>query len=505
MSASTALRPVVDVVEGRVPPHDLAAEEAVIATAVLDPSRTSRIVDALEPSDFYSAQHSEVFRIVAELVRDGRPVDITLVASEFGDRKRSLVAAFVLDLCNRVPSVANDLEYCAIVRRHSVARRTLRKIDELRASGYVDPSGDFLSRVAEFRANETGAEIGTRRPRYVLERPDELAKPLPPLKWVCEGLRLACGALAIVGGYGYSRKTLYAHEVALSVATGSAALGVYRVRRAPVLLIDFEQGHRITRDRLQRMARAKGVNLAEADLHVVTFPDFKLTDKDARDVLRRLLEETRAGFVVVDSLKASTSGIDENAAEIREPIDVLSQEIKRVDGAGILLHHAKKPGEGKMAARYSLRGSSAIFDAAEGIFVFGGEKGAHTTVEHEKDRLIGTELDDFGINSVDVTGPDGDPRWGLKVVHLEPVQVAQAAEDCRKTAQVAALEGVKDEIRAYLHKQGGTFQGSKTSLRDVLGANRSNFFAAIGEMVQAGEVFFEGPQRDQRIRLRGTP
>ncbi len=326
-------------------------------------------------------------------------------------------------------------------------------------------------------------------PRYVIEETVEIAAPLPPLVWLCEGLRLARGSLTIVGGYGYGRKTLYAQALALAIASGKPALGVYSVVRAPVLHIDFEQGHRITRERYQRMARASGIDLGEiTELRTVTFPPFRLTDPDARDVLRRLFEETRAGYVVVDSLKGATRGVDENSSEIREYIDVLGQEIKRVDAAGKLLHHAKKPGEGKSAARYSLRGSSAIFDAADGVFIFAGEKGEPTTVEHEKDRLIGTELPSFGLGSEDVER-DGDHRWGLRVVHLEGAQMRQQdADDAAKVSAEARGE-CADKIRDYLRTlPDSTWKGNRTNLAKQVGGKHANGMTTIAHLVSTKRI-----------------
>jgi len=341
-------------------------------------------------------------------------------------------------------------------------------------------------------------------PPYVIETAAELAEPIPPLAWLCQGLRLARGSITIVGGYGYSRKTLYAQALALSVASGKRALDVYAVDQQPALHIDYEQGKRITRERYQRLARAMGVELADALLSVVTFPRFKLSSIEARDTLRRLLEESRAKFVVLDSLRASVSGVDENSSEIREYIDLVGQECKRVDAAGIVIHHARKPSVEGKGGRYSLRGSGAIFDACDGVFIFSGEKGEPTTVEHEKDRLVGTELPKFGLDTADVQGEDGDPRWGLRLVHQEAAQMAEAEQARGAKARDEKAEEAGEAIRTYLRKLGGSFAGSKTQLRDAMGMSRPVFFAALATLETEREITLAGTQRAQRIDLQET-
>ncbi len=334
-----------------------------------------------------------------------------------------------------------------------------------------------------------------REPPYVLETATQIAEPIPPLKWLCHGLRLARGSVRIIGGYGYSRKTLFCQSLALSIASGKPALGVYEVDHQPVLHIDYEQGRRITRERYQRMARSMDIELTGTQLSVVTFPRVKLTDLAARDILRRMLEESQAKYVIVDSLRASVSGIDENSSEIRECIDLLGQEVKRIDAAADIIHHACKPqvpsgGGPARGGRYSLRGSGAIFDAVDGAFVFSGEKGKPTDVSHEKDRLIGTELPSFGITSEDVAGgPDSDPRWGLRVAHLEAEQVARSAE--RERANAAAASGaatitkVTDFLRALPQ---ATWLGNRSDLAARVGGRKTDTMAVLSELVSTHRV-----------------
>lgn len=336
---------------------------------------------------------------------------------------------------------------------------------------------------------------------YVIEHASELATPLPSLHWLCRGLRIARGSLTLVGGYGYSRKTLACQDIALSAASGTQALGVYSMDRVPVVHLDGEQGQRITRERYQRLARARGLDLASTSLHVATFPRMRLTDRTAREVLRRMLVETGAKLLVIDSLRAFVVG-DENDSSIRDPIDMLSQVVKEADAAGILIHHARKPSEGKSAGRYSLRGSAAIFDAADSVFVFAGEKGEPTKVEHEKDRLTGSELDAFGLDSVDVA-KDGDPRWGLRVVHLEGEQVEARDEAKRVSGRDAAIERASVMIRKHLLACGGRFVGSKNALLGELGGKRVDVLAALGTMQRSGELRVAGSGPTQTITLGG--
>lgn len=324
-------------------------------------------------------------------------------------------------------------------------------------------------------AARDGAKPRDERPRYTIVDAVDIAKPLPPVKWICPGLRLLRGGLLMVGGYGYSRKSMFAQEVACSVATGRRLLGVYSSEQGPALHFDFEQGAYITNDRYQRLAFAKGVSLAEAKLHTITFPRFRLTDPDARDALRTIFDRVKPTVVVVDSLRAACPGVEENDSRIREPMDMLGEAL---EGCGVLIHHAKKPQKGEAAGKYSLRGSSAIFDALDGAFVFSGEKGEPTTVTQEKDRFLGNELEAFGLTSEDVAA-EANPRAGLRLVHLEGAQLAQLGA----TAAVARHDKETDRaisaLRSAFRKARGPIAGSKDELRTTAGVGAAPFRRAL--------------------------
>lgn len=489
-----------------MPPHDLDAEGAVLSAVMLDPSALAKVPE-LRPEHFYSEAHRRIFEACIAVAANGEPLDAVTVHAWLKSRGRVASVGgmgYLAEILAASPVVANVSAHAETVlerwRRRDLLARTRRVVAGLEVGQLdADQAGERIRQIGE------GAAVRAERsPSYVIESPAEIAEPLPPLAWVCRGMRIARASLTIFGGYGYSRKTLTAQDLALSVATGTSVLGVYRCERRAVAHVDYEQGPRITRERYQRLARARGVDLRDAALSVVTFPRFRMSDSDARDVVRRLLDETQAGLVIVDSLRASVSGIDENSSEIREYLDLLGQEAKARDAAAIVIHHARKPSEGKGGGKFSLRGSSAIFDACDGVFVFGGEKGQPTLVEHEKDRLIGEELAAFGLGSEDVE-QDGDPRWGLRLVHMEGEQMQELAADEHRATKDAALGRTANEIRQYLASRGGSVKSSKNELRATLGCNRDRFFGAVALLEQSGELIAEGPQRAQTLRLRGQP
>ncbi|HEY1954275.1 MAG TPA: AAA family ATPase [Polyangiaceae bacterium] len=262
---------------------------------------------------------------------------------------------------------------------------------------------------------------------FITIGPPEIFAPLPPVPYLIEAMGLTPGAPTLWCGYGFSMKTLSAQACGLAVAIGRPVFGVYHPKRMPVLHLDYEQGERLTRERYIRLARGLGIDPRELEpnwLRLCALPSFYLDNASAADALARAMDG--CGLVIVDSLRASAPMLEENSSAFRNCLDALTRASEKTGAAPFVVHHSRKPsGDDTGGAKMSIRGSSAIFDACAGVFVLAAEKGKPVRVQHEKDRNRGLLMPDFGLRAEDVETA-GDPRHGLRIVHLEPEQMASS-------------------------------------------------------------------------------
>jgi RecA-family ATPase len=321
----------------------------------------------------------------------------------------------------------------------------------------------------------------------------DLAESLPPVPWLCEPIGMAPGAVSLVAGYGYSRKTMALQSLALSVAAGRPLWGVYSVRSGPVVHLDYEQGRRLTQERYQRLARGMGFeleDLADDSLRVACMPRIYLETQEAIDSLMPVV--AGAAFVVVDSLRAAFPHADENSSDVRSYLDALNHVSERTGATIAVIHHARKPSAQQGGtATHAIRGSSALFDACQSVYVFEGEKDTATTVHHQKDRIRGATCPEFGITSEDVPGPTG-ARWGLRVVHMEGEQMAEGIEARRQAKEAERVERTKAAVKAALLKLGGTFQGTRNDLVALVGGDRTAAQRAVSALLATNEITSEG-------------
>jgi RecA-family ATPase len=179
-------------------------------------------------------------------------------------------------------------------------------------------------------------------------------------RWLVEKL-WGASSVGVIGGAPKCAKTWLGLDMALSVATGTACLGRYTIPEpGPVLVYLAEDALPAVRQRIEGMARHRGLHLAQVEIHVITAPVLRL-DRD-RDQTR-LSETTRQlgpSLLVLDPL-VRLHGIDENnAGEVAELLAYFRALQRQFDLSVMLVHHTRKNTTGGVAAGQGLRGSSDI-------------------------------------------------------------------------------------------------------------------------------------------------
>ncbi len=406
-------------------PADLAIAEApswFVAVAGLAGERVK-----VKPSDIQGAEISEIYE-------GGRNSALTKIAGAMrrpGVGERAILAALRIVNDERCRPPIDDWELEKIAR--SIARH--------------DP-GDPVKASADPLPLITWTQV---------------AAPLPVVRWTLEALGIAPGAVTIVGGAGGGGKTMALQALILAVASGRPVWGHFPVMQGRAIHIDYEQGDRITRERYQRIAAAMGVDLCSLppdSFGLATLPRFTMkADQATEDTIVRVC--TGARVAIIDAFRGAFPDAKENDSEVRKHLDMLQHASERTGCTMIVIAHSRKASEDK-DVRSSLRGSSALFDSAQTVYMLDGEAGKPTRVHNTKDRVLGgingKLRDTFGIRIEDVMGVHGDPRWGLDVGYLSTSDTA--------TAYAVNERPEEDEI-ALSHERRATAAHRIIALLDV--------------------------------------
>ena len=97
-----------------------------------------------------------------------------------------------------------------------------------------------------------------------------------PQRWLIDQL-WGASAVGVIGGPPKCSKTWLALDMSLSVATGTACLDRYPVPLSgPVLVYLAEDSLAIVRERVEGIARHRGLQLDSVPIHVITAPVLRL-------------------------------------------------------------------------------------------------------------------------------------------------------------------------------------------------------------------------------------
>ena len=125
---------------GKVPPHDIEAEQAVIGSMLTDSDAVVDSIEILKPDDFYRQDNQIIYEAIVNLYNRAEPIDIITVKSELSSLgKLESVGGleYIALLPDKVPTTANVDKYIKIVEEKSVLRKLIKAANELIDLGYA--------------------------------------------------------------------------------------------------------------------------------------------------------------------------------------------------------------------------------------------------------------------------------------------------------------------------------------------------------------------------------
>ena len=151
----------------------------------------------------------------------------------------------------------------------------------------------------------------SNNPTLPVVRVGEIPTQDHPQRWLVEQL-WGASSVGVIGGAPKCSKTWLGLDLALSVATGTACLGKYAVPQpGPVLVYLAEDALSVVRERVASMARHRGLDLQQVEIHVITAPTLRLDRDRCRGQLLETAKRLRPRLLLLDPL-VRLHGIDEN-------------------------------------------------------------------------------------------------------------------------------------------------------------------------------------------------
>lgn len=388
------------------------AERSLIGSLLLDNLSWDRISDSLLADDFFYTEHRHIFEVITHLNRRQLAVDILTVSEALkqeGLLEKAGGEAYLYDLANNTPSVANIESYLSIVKDRAVSRQLIgicqNVVDQVRRPGQTSP--DELLDLAEREIfGLRDQRLSSKGPRLVQDilpattaKIDELSKHRGAITGLSTGFNdfdkitsgLQAGDLIIIAGRPSMGKTVFGINMAEHAAINM---------KKPALIFSLEMPEdsiamrmlsslgRINQHELRtgaisdddwpRLSSAASL-LSDAKLYIDDTPALNPTELRAR--ARRVYRQTNGelGLIVVDYLQLMTvPGMKDNRvleiAEISRFLKQIAKELKIPVVALSQLNRGLEQRQDKRPVMSDLRESGAIEQDADLIaFIYRDE------------------------------------------------------------------------------------------------------------------------------------
>lgn len=448
-------------------PYDLVNERAVLGACLLDRDSITVARGILSVEDFYLEKHGLIFAALLELVEQRITPDIGTVAGQLrssGHLELIGGAGYLADLCDQTPPQINTEGYAKQVLQASAQRRIIALGAEIQRIGH---EGGDTSKLFDEAQQMMAIARDASTPKANWEEAVIPARILykwkfPEEPFIVDNI-LPRGTMLITGKP-KTRKSWFALNLAMAVASGGKALGHFQAMHGDVLYIDLEMGQKRLHHRLHVVSPdlepPKGLQFATKWPPVgMGFETWMRDYLKARPYTRLVVVDTLVG------VRAQRKRYEDPSEADKRFTQALTNLCQDFPIAMVIIHHSRKAD-----------GSDVIDDASGSTGLTGGvdNYGALRLSSEEKGAgglfLRGRDIEIEGDLSL---------RWDKRLAQWNAVD-----EEAPKR-----LSPERADVLGYIEER----PGLKTKdLALLMRRDEGGLARLLSEMKKAGQVFNSG-------------
>lgn len=381
-------------------PHDLTAEEAVLAAALLDNTALNAcLIAGLDPSDFYGDLNKQMYEAMLSLMEDGMDVTIPTVCYEMRQlgAKEEFLELDVTELVGKYLTAVGVETHIKIVKRCSLQRKIVSEASVIAQKAYAqeDPVSvasegiRSLSRLAQ----QAGGGFDRMGLNSLLTFDQGVLTGIPVIDRYMRGL--LPGKLTVAAAHSGAGKSLLAAQIARGVAQMGSGVAIfsmemngseYETRMAHALSgIPSRLDGKYTEFEMAEL-RAGHRQLIDLPIHFKYKPRLSLGEIEAH---ARILKAEGVFLVVVDYLQLlQFKGTERQDLELGEATSTFKGLAGELDMHFLVLSQMNRGAAAEMRGKESVKGECLINPGLKFPLPFIESLKGSSAIEQDADHVL---------------------------------------------------------------------------------------------------------------------
>ena len=341
---------------GKIPPHDIDAEQAVLGSMLTDRDAVISAIEVLKEDAFYRDDNKTIYQAIINLYNRSEPIDIITLKSELETMdKFEQIGGFeyLASLPDKVPTTANVQKYIKIVEEKSILRNLIKTANEIIDLGYnpTEDVEDIMDGAEKkiFDIMQSKNQKGYTPIKDVLvesfTKLEELYNRKQHVTGVPTGFTeldyktagLHGSELILVAARPAMGKTAFALNIATNAALrGKTSVAIFSLEMSKEQLVNrilcseaMVDSNKVRTGKVEeedwvKLAGAIGP-LSEADIYIDDTPGISVME--IRTKCRKLKMEKNIGLVVIDYLQL-VQGNNKRVGSREQEISEISRSLK---------------------------------------------------------------------------------------------------------------------------------------------------------------------------------
>lgn len=443
-------RKEADLFSGRIPPHSIEMERAILCAALVNPMGFTKIVDFVDANSFYDRRNQMIFSAMENLSARNAPIDALTVSEELG-RNGQLEAIggdpFLGELTYEITTAVHAEEYARTVREKASLRQIIISATNTAIDAYESPdSSELLERVLHELFNiYTNKQQGGFQPigRILSETYDYLEKHkggvgnltgvgtgFSELDEITSGFQN--GDLIVIAGRPSMGKTAFSLDLAVhacithnvpvayfSMEMASMAIALRLLAASSKINLHKLRSGKVTKSQWKNLALAEKT-LSESKLFIDDSGTLGLMELRAR--ARQLKQQHDIGIIFLDYLQLmkppKADSREQEVAQISRALKGLARELNiPVIAMSQLSRAVEQRGGDKRPQLSDLRDSGAIEQDADVVMFIYRKRQYESSADNSKDEEGHVELDNTA--EIIIRKQRNGPTGTVKLTFLE--------------------------------------------------------------------------------------